>query len=66
MHADYRAKRCFHDRKSMQTFDYSNVPLHDDAEQDKGLEVLSHVISRQKHLAYNIADEVDVQNGEHA
>jgi hypothetical protein len=33
------------------------------AEQDKGLESLSHVITRQKQMAIDIGDEVDSQNG---
>lgn len=33
------------------------------ADQDEGLDNLSKVISRQKHLALRIGDEVDDQNG---
>lgn len=33
-------------------------------EQDEGLDTLAKTISRQKHLALRIGDEVDEQNGE--
>jgi hypothetical protein len=33
------------------------------SEQDRGLEALSHVITRQKNLAQVIGNEVDYQNG---
>lgn len=33
-------------------------------DQNEGLDALSKVISRQKHLALRIGDEVDEQNGE--
>lgn len=35
----------------------------DIAEQDKGLDVLAQVIGRQKQMALDIGNEVDVQNG---
>ena len=35
------------------------------AEQDEGLDVLSQVLSRQKHMALDIGNEVDVQNGKY-
>lgn len=32
-------------------------------DQDEGLEALSNIISRQKHMALDIGNEVDAQNG---
>ena len=35
------------------------------SEQDKGLESLSEIISRQKFMAQGIHTEIDLQNGEY-
>ena len=34
------------------------------AQQDRGLDTLSHIISNQKQIALTIGNEVDKQNGE--